>query len=173
MCSSFYLIEMCVLSSGESKAALLGLEGQEAGQQSLSNLQVIAIESGGCLGDVTELVGKLLLHDGVQLCLITLQRIKLNIQTPTKHEKANIPAFYATPLLHVYRQILYCIEVLYCIVLLVYLKLLTHINFISVCKPQNCNSVLHNKVTDKRSNKLEALVSEQGVLTTFLDWFSC
>ncbi len=101
---------MCVLSSGESKAALLGLEGQEAGQQSFSNLQVIAIEAGSCLGDVTELVGKFLLHDGVQLCLIALQRIKLNIQT---HEKANVSAFYAT-LLHVYKQVLYYIEVLYC-----------------------------------------------------------
>lgn len=82
----FYLIEVCVLCSGESKAALLGFEGQEAGQQSFSDLQVIAIESGGCLCDVTELVCKLLLHDGVQLRLITLQRIELNIQTPAKHQ---------------------------------------------------------------------------------------
>lgn len=79
---------MCILSSSESKAALLGLKGQEAGQQSFGDLQVIAVESGGCLSDITELMGKFLLHDGVQLCLITLQRIKLNIQTPTWHEKS-------------------------------------------------------------------------------------
>lgn len=72
ICISFYLIEMCVLSSCESKAALLGLKGQEAGQQSLSDLQVIPIESGGCLGDIAELMGEFLLHDGVELCLITL-----------------------------------------------------------------------------------------------------
>lgn len=81
-----YLIEMCVLSSCEPEAALLGLEGQEAGQQSFGNLQVIAIESGGSLGDVTELMGKFLFQDGVQLRLITLQRIKLNIDTK-KHGK--------------------------------------------------------------------------------------
>lgn len=81
----FYLIEMSILSSRESEAALLGLEGQEAGQQSFCDLQVIAVESGRRLGDITELVGEFLLHDGVQLRLITLQRIKLNIQTPTKH----------------------------------------------------------------------------------------
>lgn len=61
----FYLIVVCVLSGGESKATLLGLEGQEAGQQSLCDLQVIAVESGGCLSDITKLVGELLLHDGV------------------------------------------------------------------------------------------------------------
>lgn len=93
MHSSSYLVEMCVLSSGESEAALLGLEGQEAGQQSLGDLQVVAVESGGCLGDVTELVGELLLHDGVQLRLITLQRIKLNKQTQTRHEKVNLCPF--------------------------------------------------------------------------------
>lgn len=69
---------MCVLSGGESEAALLGLEGQEAGQQSLCDLQIVAVESGCCLGDVTELVGEFLLHDGVQLRLVTLQGIKLN-----------------------------------------------------------------------------------------------
>lgn len=74
----FYLIEVCVLSGGESEAALLGLEGQEAGQQSLCDLQIVAVESGCCLGDVTELVGEFLLHDGVQLRLVTLQGIKLN-----------------------------------------------------------------------------------------------
>lgn len=85
---------MCILSSSESKAALLGLEGQEAGQQSFGNLQVIAVESGGCLSDVPELVGKFLLQDGVQLGFITLQRIKLNIQTPTKHGKVNLSFLY-------------------------------------------------------------------------------
>lgn len=83
----FYLVEVRVLRGGESKAALLGFKGQEAGKQSLSNLQVIAIESGGCLCDVAELVCQLFLHDGVQLRLIALQRIELNVQTPTKHEK--------------------------------------------------------------------------------------
>ena len=82
-----YLIEMCVLSSCEPKAALLGLESQETGQQSFSNLQVIAIESCGSLRDVTELMGKFLLHDGVQLRLVTLQRIKLNIDTQKKIQK--------------------------------------------------------------------------------------
>lgn len=80
ICSSFYLIEMCVLSSGQSEAALLGLEGQEAGQQSFCDLQIIPIESGCGLGDVTQLVGKLLLDDGVQLRLITLEGIELNMQ---------------------------------------------------------------------------------------------
>lgn len=77
---------MCILSSGESEAVLLRLEGQEAGQQPLGDLQVIAIESSGRLGDVTELVGKFLLHDGVQLRLITLQGIELEIhQTKVKN----------------------------------------------------------------------------------------
>lgn len=92
--NSSYLIEMCVLSSGQSKAALLGLEGQEAGQQSFSDLQVIPIKLAGSLCDITELVGKLLLHDGVQLCLITLQSIKLNIQTPNKHENISLSFFF-------------------------------------------------------------------------------
>lgn len=87
ICPSVYLIEMCVLSSGESEATLLGLEGQEAGQQSFGNLQIIPIESGSGLGDVTQLVGKFLLYDGVQLRLITLEGIELNMQTPAKHEK--------------------------------------------------------------------------------------
>ncbi|TNN64678.1 hypothetical protein EYF80_025085 [Liparis tanakae] len=73
--------------SREPEATLLGLKAQEAGQQPFSNLQVIAVESGGCLGDVTELVGKFLFHDGVQFGLIPLQRIKLNMQTATTHEK--------------------------------------------------------------------------------------
>lgn len=84
ICISFYLIEMCVLSSCEPKAALLGLEGQETGQQSLSDLQVVTVESGGCLGDIAKLMGEFLLHDGVELRLITLQSIKLNIQIPKK-----------------------------------------------------------------------------------------
>lgn len=83
-CSFSYLIKMCVLSRGESEAGLLGLKGQEAGQQPLGDLQVVAVESGGCLGDVTELVSQFLLHDGVQLGLVPLQRIKLNMQTPTQ-----------------------------------------------------------------------------------------
>lgn len=86
VCSSSYLVEMCVLSSGESEAVLLRLEGQEAGQQPFGDLQVVAVESSGCLGDVTELVGKFLLHDGVKLRLITLQRIELEIhQTNVKN----------------------------------------------------------------------------------------
>ena len=72
-----YLIEVGILGGSESKPVLLGLKCQEAGQQSLSYLQVIAIEAGGSLGNITELVSKLLLHNGVQLCLITLQGIKL------------------------------------------------------------------------------------------------
>lgn len=75
-----YLIEIRVLSSGEPKAALLGLKGQEVGQQAFGDLQVIAIEPGGSLGHVTQLVGEFLLHDGVELCLIPLQRVKLNTQ---------------------------------------------------------------------------------------------
>lgn len=86
MCSPPYLIEMCILGSREPEATLLSLKAQEAGQQPFSNLQVIAVESGGCLGDVTELVGKFLFHDGVQFGLIPLQRIKLNMQTATTHE---------------------------------------------------------------------------------------
>lgn len=38
LCSSFYLIEVCILSSGESEAALLGLKGQEAGKQTFGDL---------------------------------------------------------------------------------------------------------------------------------------
>lgn len=79
-CSS-YLVEICVLSGGEPEAALLGLKVQEAGQQSFSYVQVIAIEPGGGLGDVTQLVGKFLLHNGAELCLIPFQRVKLNKQT--------------------------------------------------------------------------------------------
>lgn len=85
--SSVYLIEMCILSSGESEAALLGLKGQEAGQQPFGNLQIVPIETGSGLGDVTQLVGKFLLYDGVQLRLIALEGIQLNMQTPAKHEK--------------------------------------------------------------------------------------
>lgn len=78
---SFYLIEICVLSGGEPKAALLGLKGQKAGQQSFGDLYVIAVEPGGSLSDISQLVGEFLLHDGVELCLIPLQRIKLNMRT--------------------------------------------------------------------------------------------
>lgn len=72
-----YLVKVCVLSGGESEATLLGLEGQEAGQQTLGDLQVVPVESAGRLGDIAQLVGQFLLHDGVELRLITLQRIKL------------------------------------------------------------------------------------------------
>lgn len=78
---SFYLVEICVLSGGEPKTALLGLKVQEAGQQSFSNVQVIAIKAGGRLSDITQLVGEFLLHDGVELRLIPLQRVQLNKQT--------------------------------------------------------------------------------------------
>lgn len=79
--SSAYLVEVRVLSSGEPEAALLGLEVQEARQQSFGDVQVVAIEPGGRLGDVTQLVGEFLLHDGVELRLVPLQRVKLNKQT--------------------------------------------------------------------------------------------
>lgn len=75
-----YLIEVRVLSGRESEATLLCLEGQEAGQQALGNLQVVPVEAAGCLCDVAELVGQFLLHDGVQLRLVTLQRVQLSIQ---------------------------------------------------------------------------------------------
>lgn len=81
---AFYLVEVCVLSGRESEAALLGLEGEEAGQQALGDLQVIPVEAAGCLCDVAELVGQLLLHDGVQFRLVTLQRIQLNKQEMPK-----------------------------------------------------------------------------------------
>lgn len=81
---AFYLVEVCVLSGRESEAALLGLEGEEAGQQALGDLQVISVEAAGCLCDVAELVGQLLLHDGVQFRLVTLQRIQLNKQEMPK-----------------------------------------------------------------------------------------
>lgn len=73
-----YLIEVCILGGGEPEAALLGLKWEEAGQQPLSYLQVVAVKPGGGLGYITELVGKLLLHDGVQLGLIALQGIELH-----------------------------------------------------------------------------------------------
>lgn len=81
---AFYLVEVCVLSGRESEAALLGLEGEEAGQQALGDLQVVPVEAAGCLCDVAELVGQLLLHDGVQFRLVTLQRIQLNKQEMPK-----------------------------------------------------------------------------------------
>ena len=83
-----YLVEVCVLGGRESKAGLLSLKCQEAGQQTLSYLQVVAVEPGGRLGDVTELVSKLLLHDGVQLRLVTLQGVKLH-ETDTKNGSAS------------------------------------------------------------------------------------
>lgn len=81
-----YLIEVRVLSGRESKAALLGLEGQEAGQETLGNLQVVPVEAAGCLCDVAELVGQFLLHDGVEFRLVALERIKLSIQEMPKKE---------------------------------------------------------------------------------------
>lgn len=85
-----YLIEVCVLSGRQSEAALLGLEGQEAGQQTLGDLQVVPVEAAGCLCDVAELVGQFLLHDGVQFRLVTLQRIKLSTQElPKKKDNFN------------------------------------------------------------------------------------
>lgn len=83
----FYLVEVRVLSGRESEAALLGLEGEEAGQQALGDLQVVPVEAAGCLCDVAELVGQLLLHDGVQFRLVTLQRIELNKQEMPKKTK--------------------------------------------------------------------------------------
>lgn len=74
---------MSILSGREPEAALLGLEGQEAGQQALGDLQVVAIESARGLCDVTQLMGELLLHDGVQLRLVTLQRVQLYTHTHT------------------------------------------------------------------------------------------
>lgn len=68
---------MRVLCGCETKAALLCLKSKEAGQQALGDLQVIAVEPGGGLSDVTELVGQFLLCDGVQLRLVALQRVKL------------------------------------------------------------------------------------------------
>ncbi|KAG7263646.1 hypothetical protein CRUP_032046 [Coryphaenoides rupestris] len=44
-----------------------GLSSQQAGQQPLSDLQVVAVETGRRLGDVAELVRQLLLHDGSQM----------------------------------------------------------------------------------------------------------
>lgn len=85
----FYLVEVRVLSGRESEAALLGLEGEEAGQKALGDLQVVPVEAAGCLCDVAELVGQLLLHDGVQFRLVTLQRIQLNKQEMPK-TKQNI-----------------------------------------------------------------------------------
>lgn len=82
-----YLIEVRVLSGRESEAALLGLEGQEAGQQTLGDLQVVPVEAAGCLCDVAELVGQFLLHDGVQFRLVTLQRIKLSTQEMAMKER--------------------------------------------------------------------------------------
>lgn len=83
----FYLVEVRVLSGRESEAALLGLEGEEAGQQTLGDLQVVPVEAAGCLCHVAELVGQLLLHDGVQFRLVTLQRIELNKQEMPKKNK--------------------------------------------------------------------------------------
>lgn len=40
---AFYLVEVRVLGGRESEAALLGLEGEEAGQQTLGDLQVVPI----------------------------------------------------------------------------------------------------------------------------------
>lgn len=76
----FYLIKVCVLSGSESKTALLSLKCKEAGEQSLSYLQVVPIEPGGGFSDVPELVSQLLLHNGVQFCLVTLEGIKLHIK---------------------------------------------------------------------------------------------
>lgn len=88
-----YLIEVCILSGSEAKTTLLGLKYQEAGEESFSNLQVIAIEPAGSLCNIPELVGKFLLHDGVQFCLITLQGIKLH---KTKYEKKNFFIYYTS-----------------------------------------------------------------------------
>lgn len=78
-----YLIEVSILSGGEAKTTLLGLKCQEAGEETFGNLQVIAIEPAGSLSNIPELVSKLLLHDGVELCLITFQGIKLYKTTTT------------------------------------------------------------------------------------------
>lgn len=69
---------MCVLSGSESKAALLGLKCQEAGEQPFSYLQIVPVESGRGFRYVPELVGQLLLHDGIQFCLVTLKGVKLH-----------------------------------------------------------------------------------------------
>lgn len=81
ICVLLYLVKIGVLSGGEPEAALMGLKGQQAGQQSLRDLQVVAVETGSGLGHVAQLVGKFLLHDGVELRLIPLQGIELNTQT--------------------------------------------------------------------------------------------
>ena len=74
---------MGVLRGRESEARLLRLERQEAGQQPLGDLQVVAIETGRGLGDIAQLVGQLLLHDGAQLRLVALQGLQLHTHTHT------------------------------------------------------------------------------------------
>lgn len=94
-----YLIEVRVLSGRQSEAALLGLEGQEAGQQTLGDLQVVPVQAAGCLCDVAELVGQFLLHDGVQFRLVTLQRIELSTQElPEKKRTISIKYLFSFPI---------------------------------------------------------------------------
>lgn len=62
---------MCILSGSQTEAWLEALKGQEARQQPLGNLKVIAIETGGCLCDITKLMGQFFLNDGVEFCLIS------------------------------------------------------------------------------------------------------
>ena len=72
---------MGVLRGRESEAGLLRLERQQAGQQPLGDLQVVAVETGRGLGDVAQLVSQLLLYDGAQLRLVALQGLQLHTHT--------------------------------------------------------------------------------------------
>lgn len=74
-----YVVEVGVLRGSQAKPVLLILEVQQAGKQPLRNLQVVAIETRRCLGDVAQLIGKLLLHDGAEVRLVPLHRLQLYV----------------------------------------------------------------------------------------------
>lgn len=68
---------MCILSGCQTEAWLEALKGQEAGQQALGDLKVVAIETGCCLCDIPKLIGQFFLDDGAELRLVSLQCLQL------------------------------------------------------------------------------------------------
>lgn len=69
---------MCILSGCQTEAWLDAFKGQEAGQQALGDLKVVAIETGCCLCDIPKLMGQFFLNDGAELCLVSLQCLQLH-----------------------------------------------------------------------------------------------
>lgn len=92
---------MGVLCSCQAKAALLALEGHEAGQQAESNVHVIAKVVVHVVSHSPEPVGQLLGFNCVQLSLVPLQALQLPVE-----RKEGVKQFsrFLTRKLHPYQE---------------------------------------------------------------------